>query len=231
MTAFAAGLVSCVIPVYNGEHYLTAALDSVFAQTHRPIEVIVVDDGSTDGSARLLDRYGDRLVRLARANGGPAAARNDGVARATGEFLAFLDCDDLWVPGRLAAALARLRARPEIGYCACHVENFVSPELDRTRETPEPGSVLPGFVFSAMLIRHATFREMGPLDASLAHSDSVEWVLRAESAGVKRELMPETLVRRRVHDGNWSQRRFEDSHDEFLAIVKARLDERKQPRP
>src|SRR5689334_9621809 len=122
-------LVSCVVPVYNGERYLAEALDSILAQTHRPLQAIVADDGSTDGTAAVAAAYGDRVLVLRQANAGPAAARNLGLAAARGEYVAFLDADDLWHPRKLERQLARFRARPQLDYCVSLMQNFWMPEL------------------------------------------------------------------------------------------------------
>lgn len=111
-------LVSVVIPTFNRAYCIAATIDSVLAQTHNAVEVVVVDDGSTDGTAELIaDRYaGDDRVRCIRQpNQGVSVARNTGFENARGEFVALLDSDDLWYPHKLAAQLAVFRAHPEIG--------------------------------------------------------------------------------------------------------------------
>ena len=90
------GLISCVIPVFNGERYLGEALESVLAQSYQPLEVIVVDDGSTDETAEVARRYGERVRYVWQPNAGETAARNLGLTAAHGEFIAFLDADDVW---------------------------------------------------------------------------------------------------------------------------------------
>lgn len=219
--------VSCVVPVFDGERYLAEALESVFAQTHPAAEVIVVDDGSTDGTAGVIRGFGDRVIAASQRNAGPAAARNAGIARATGEFVSFLDSDDLWRPDRLERAIARFRARPELDFCVCHAENFVSSELTRTPVAEPPQ---PGYVAGGLVVRSAAFARLGPLDAARRHSDVVDWVLRARGAGAVDELLPDVLLRRRLHRGNLSQRAAVGSHDEFLAVVKAHLDRRRAAR-
>jgi glycosyl transferase family 2 len=106
-------LYSVVIPTYNRAALLSEALDSVFAQDIPSLEAVVVDDGSTDGTAGVAAAYGGRVRYLRQANRGPAAARNAGVALAAGELIAFLDSDDLWLPGKLAAELEILARLPE----------------------------------------------------------------------------------------------------------------------
>lgn len=92
---------SVIIPTYNREKLISATLDSIFAQSFHDFEVIVVDDGSTDGTLEVVSRYGDRVTVLRQQNGGPGAARNTGITAACGEYVAFLDSDDLWFPWAL----------------------------------------------------------------------------------------------------------------------------------
>ena len=95
-------LVSCVVPCFDGERYLDECIQSILSQTHRPLEIIVVDDGSTDGSADIVRRFGDAVRYHRQENRGPGGACNTGVALATGEFVAFLEQDDLWLPPKTA---------------------------------------------------------------------------------------------------------------------------------
>ena len=95
-------LVSCIIPVFNGELYLREALESVFEQTYRTTEVVVVDDGSTDETPNIAASFQSRVTYIRQDNQGPATARNTAIRAARGEFIAFLDCDDLWEPEKLA---------------------------------------------------------------------------------------------------------------------------------
>ena len=108
------GLVSVLIPSYNRAYILATALDSVLAQTYRPMEVIVVDDGSRDDTRAVVARYGDRVRYIHQDNGGLAAARNTGLAAARGEFIAFEDSDDAWLPWKLKVQVAVLRRFPEV---------------------------------------------------------------------------------------------------------------------
>ena len=112
--------VSCIVAVYNGERYLGEALDSILTQTFRPAEIIVVDEGSTDGTASVAHHYGEQLRYVWQPNAGPAAARNLGLGLVQGEFVAFLDADDLWHADKLAQQMARFRARPELDLCVTH---------------------------------------------------------------------------------------------------------------
>jgi glycosyltransferase involved in cell wall biosynthesis len=106
-------LVSVIVPTYNCAAYVRSAIDSVLAQSYAPIEVVVVDDGSTDDTLAVLSEFGDRIRVFSQANAGPAAARNRAVAQARGEYLAFLDGDDLWLPGHLAGLVRHLIDQPD----------------------------------------------------------------------------------------------------------------------
>ncbi len=221
-------LISCIVPVFNGERYLAEALDSILAQTWRPLEVIVVDDGSTDGSAAVAAGYGAEVSYLYQANAGPSAARNLGMDVARGDFIAFLDADDLWHKEKLARQMARFEARPELDLCSTHVENFWSPDVKREEDRlgdsglakTQPGAT------HAIVARRALFDRIGPFDAALMHRDAMEWLSRAVDAGAVMETLPDVLVFRRLHRDNMSWRRGDDDRDDLLRAVKTILDRR-----
>src|SRR3982751_226289 len=101
-------LVSVIVPVHNGRAFIADALRGVFDQTHRPIECIVIDDGSTDGTAEVVAASAPRAVCIRQANAGVSAARNAGAIAASGDLLAFLDADDVWLPEKLTAQIQEL---------------------------------------------------------------------------------------------------------------------------
>jgi glycosyltransferase involved in cell wall biosynthesis len=198
--------VSVVMPVYNGEAYVAEALDSVHAQTRQADEIVVVDDGSQDAGAAIVARYAD--VRcLYQPNGGCAAARNRGVAEAGGDVIAFIDQDDRWLPGHLARMLDVLERDPGIGFVACAVANFLSPEM-----TALPPGVVPamltvpqhGMGTNTLMARRALFERIGMFDPSMVPMDDSEWLLRAVDAGVRFVHLDEPTVCRRIHAGNQS---------------------------
>lgn len=110
-----AGLVSVVIPSYNRAYIVGHAIESVLKQTYTSVEVVVVDDGSTDDTARVVQAFDERVRYIYQPNAGIAAARNSGIAVARGEYIAFLDSDDVWLPWKLDAQMSVLRQRPEVG--------------------------------------------------------------------------------------------------------------------
>jgi len=109
--------ISIIIPTYNRSYCLAEALDSVFSQTFTDYELIVVDDGSTDTTQQVLAKYAGRLSAFSIPHAGPSAARNTGLRAARGDFIAFLDSDDLWIPGKLKRQADFFRANPEARIC------------------------------------------------------------------------------------------------------------------
>ena len=226
-----APFVSCIVPVYNGERYLRETLDSIFAQSHRPMQVIVVDDGSTDATPDVVAGYREQVRYLRQANAGQATARNLGVDTSDGAFIAFLDADDLWHPEKLSRQLARFVARPELDYAVTHVQNFWEHELQSEEEQfrGHPRSQpMPGYVTGTLLARRSVFERIGGFDTSLGHADKTEWFLRAQSKGAVHELLPEVLMFRRLHPGNRSRALASNSRDEYLRLLKVVLDRRRE---
>jgi glycosyltransferase involved in cell wall biosynthesis len=223
-------LISCIIPVYNGEVYLQEALESILAQTYRPLEIIVVDDGSTDGTAALVAGYGDKLRYLFQPNAGTAAACNLGITAADGDFVAFLAADDLWHPEKLSRQISRFQVRPDLDLCVTHVQNFWISELKEEAERFRHHRIaqpLPGYVPQALLARRALFETVGKFNTSLRHADSTDWFLRATDRGAVMELLGDVLVYRRLHQSNLSRQMASISRGEYLNVVKTALDRRR----
>ena len=219
-------LVSCIVPVFNGERYLGEALDSIFAQTYQPIEVIVADDGSTDKSRSLAESYGFRLQWVSQATTGPAATRNLGVRAARGDLLAFLDADDLWKPRKLEYQVAKFRECPELEACVSHAQMFWVPELaaeeiscrEHLRAQP-----IPGYASTTLLARRAVFESIGLFREDLWFADSTEWFIRFREAKLSLCLIPEVLVLHRMHTANLTRRRSDASKAEFANVIAAAL--------
>jgi glycosyltransferase involved in cell wall biosynthesis len=116
--------VSVVIPSYNSAHHISETLESVFSQSYRPHEIIVVDDGSTDDTRAVLEKYSDRIIYVYQKNAGEPAARNTGIRRASGEFIAFLDADDLWLPNKLTLQMDYFEKHPEVDLVYTDMKQF-----------------------------------------------------------------------------------------------------------
>ena len=205
-------LVSVIVPAYNRERYLGEALDSIFAQDYRPLEVIVADDGSTDGTARVARAYSEvRLLSLPHR--GVAAARNAAIAASTGSLLAFLDSDDLWVAGKLDAQVGLLEGNPQIGYCFCRMWNFLEPgcESPSWAKTEGIGHVSDYCSMTSMVIRREVFDRIGEFDTQFHWGEDTDWLARARSLGISHVSLPEVYLRRRIHGTNVSAGRESDS--------------------
>jgi glycosyltransferase involved in cell wall biosynthesis len=224
-------LVTCVVPCFNGERYLVEAIDSILAQTHRPLEIIVVDDGSTDRSAEVVRRYGQGVRYHRQENRGPGAACNQGVELATGALVAFLEQDDLWLPHKICRQLDAFEADPTLDYCVGHIQNFWIPELAaearRFRDAPVMQPV-PGYVVQTLMVRRDLLGRVGRFDETLHFSFASDWFLRAGERGAVGMLLPDLLTRRRLHHDNVSRRNRAASHDQFLRVIKAALDRRRR---
>ena len=219
-------LISCIVPVFDGELYLREALDSILAQTYRPLETIVVDDGSTDGTADVVASYRDRLRYVRQTNAGPGVARNHGLSLAQGEFVAFLDADDMWHPEKLARQMARFATRPDLDLCITHARHFwiseLKEEAERLRNHPV-SRPLPGYFPQAVLARRTLFDQVGRFNPALRLCSDMDWFLHAAEEGVLIEVLPDVLVYRRWHKSNITRL----SRETLLQITKSSLDRRR----
>ena len=189
--------VSVVMAVRDGERYLAEALASVAAQTSAPLEVLLVDGRSRDATRAIAERHGARL--LEQDGDTLADAYNTGIRAARGDAVAFLSHDDLWLPRKLELQLAAL-ARADA--CVCHAEFFLDGEPPpgfRPELLDEPRPVR---VMEALTARAELFDEVGPLRPDVSPADDVDWFARAQDLGHAVEVLPQTLLRKRVHTGS-----------------------------
>ncbi len=219
--------VSVIIPAFNASRFIVETLDSVYAQSFRDFEVIVVDDGSTDGTAKKVREYqaqlrpgGPELAFIPQPNGGPSRARNTGIKAARGEFIAFLDADDLWLPETLARMSAAIEKHPQCGLVFGDASSFdatgtltpsVFGKIGRPPVAPDGCVIKPftallegNFILTgAVLMRRACLLETGCFDESIRYGeDAGVWLRAALLAPMA--LIPEVLLRRRIHEGNAS---------------------------
>jgi len=217
-------LVSVIIPVYNGARYLRAALESVFAQTYRPFEVIVVDDGSVDDSGDIAQSFPE-VRYLRQENQGVAAARNNAIDAARGEFFAFLDQDDLWTPEKLRLQIGHLLSHPDLGYTLTQQQFFLDPgaTLPAWFRKELLASVHTGWVLGTLVVRRAVFETVGSFATGYSAANDSDWFFRAKAAGIPMAVVPELLLLKRIHGANDSGRS-KEILSELLKVVKTSLD-------
>jgi hypothetical protein len=231
-------LVSVVVPVYNGARFLAAAIESALAQDYRPVEVIVVDDGSDDGSAAIARSFeGVRYVY--QNNQGPAAARNAGIREARGEFIAFLDTDDLMLPNKIGAQANYLLQNSGVGCALSGREIFCEPGVEPPEWLRDDERLRGEFAvgdagledlraggMSSVIVRRQALERAGGFDAELRHVEDIDWLLRVRDAGVKIAVLPQILWRRRIHGGNLSYQR-DRIEQAWLMLMRKRIDRRR----
>jgi glycosyltransferase involved in cell wall biosynthesis len=224
--AAASGMVSVVIPVHNCEQFIAQAIDSILVQTYRDIEVIVVDDGSDDGTAQALQHYMPQVRYLRQLRQGPGQARNVGVKLARGTYVAFLDADDIWMPEKLALQMNALNSssRPDMVF-SC-IDEFVEPSCLET-DGLQPRCRLAGYDSGTLLMRKDAFLRVGLFDPKWRAGEFIDWYARAQEAGLRGVLLPEVLMRRRIHGANMGliSRSFQI---DYVRIIKALLDRRRK---
>jgi glycosyltransferase involved in cell wall biosynthesis len=222
--------ISTIMAVYNAERYVSQALDSVLAQTVPSDEIIAIDDGSTDGTPDVLRNFATRVRIIHQQNCGVACALNVAITESTGDTLAFLDCDDLWLPDKLQIQSAVLLNEKDLEAVFGFVQQFVSPDLNLevAREYIVPESPQPGISKNSLLIRRHAFERIGRFNEELTASDFVEWYARAIVLGLRWRMLPELVALRRHHPNNAGRRLRSKQHDEILQALKRSLDMRRR---
>jgi len=207
-------LVSVVIPTHNAAQYLGEALESVFSQSYGNLEILVVDDGSTDGTAALLGSFASRLTYLSQEKSGPSKARNTGITNARGEYVAFLDADDIWLSNKIEKQVEILQKNPDAAFVYAQSQDF-DDQTDR-ETTVHPENVCSGNLFEMLLVRplvtlssvvmkSSILLDVGGFDEALATAEDTHLYLKI-ARNYKIIGIPEILVRKRKHKKNLSDR-------------------------
>jgi glycosyltransferase involved in cell wall biosynthesis len=230
--------ISVVTPCYNAEHFIGQTIRSVLDQTYQDFEIIVVDDGSTDGSPQIVQGFSDARIRLlAQSNGGPAKARNTGVRAATGEFLAFLDADDLALPHRFASQLAILQADPHLsvvgsGYVWIDENGAPLPWPHHSwQHAPDLNDIASWlidcpFVPSATMLRRQAWEDVGGFDEDLVGPEDWNFWMRLVVTGHRMTWQQEVvcLYRRTANSLSENADRMSVNSPEALRRVLIRPD-------
>lgn len=220
---------SCIVPAFDAEGYIGDAIESILRQTCPPNEVLVVDDGSTDGTATVVESFGASVILLRRPHRGGAAAKNAALEIARGPYIAFLDADDVWVRDKLARQFARCRAQPSIDLCFTAYDNFWIPELAEEAEQYRERKLShtsTGWSLSTLLTRLSAFDRFGRFaESETENYHNLLWALGAAAQGAVVDMLPEVLMHRRLHHSNVSRNWSIDG--KFVDLVKAWRDYRK----
>lgn len=225
-------LISAIIPVHNGQSYLAFAIQSVLEQSGLfELEVIIIDDGSTDNSSSIATQFSHDYQNIHyhhQAPQGASAARNNGVSLAKGDYIAFLDADDLWVSGKLAKQLEELTRHQHADMVFCLTQQFISPELNHEQRANIacPSQPMQGYIPSSILIKKSKFEEVGVFQTQWRVGEFIDWYSRAQELGYTSTIVTEVLLKRRLHLSNMgiTQR---DSRQDFAKILKASLDRKR----
>ncbi len=200
--------VSCIIPAHDSARYIEAAIESVLAQTEPPLEILVIDDGSTDDTASIVRSFGERITLFQQEHAGVSAARNLGVSRARGDLLCFLDADDRFHAKKLGWQREFLQARPEVEFCDARSRYFWSEELTAAELAADPRyahdfwrAEAAGHI-SSWLVKRSVFERIGPFDAQMRFSEDTDWRLRFLDSGGRIETLARVVSDRRLHPCN-----------------------------
>jgi glycosyltransferase involved in cell wall biosynthesis len=213
------------VATYQRAGYLPFALKSIADQTYRDIEVIVVDDGSTDHTKDVVADSAVPIRYIYQENSGAAAAKNRGVEAASGAFISFLDSDDIWHPEKLQSQQKVLDDNPATDLVFCHGKQFISKEIPAEQRDRLycPEEAMPAPVSSALLVSRKIFDKVGPFDSQLQVGIDVDWYLRAKALNLRIEMMPQILLYRRIHPGN-SGYLNKNQNKQHIQVVKAHLE-------
>lgn len=200
--------ISVVIPVFNGEQFLSEAISSVLAQNEDSLEIIVIDDGSTDRSAAVAEGFGPPVRVLRQTNSGHVAARNRGIRTARADYITFLDADDLWVLDKLALQVSRLDRNPNVDIVIGQLSYLRrgAEGADSEADSEQFDDHL-SLSFSASMFRRRAFDRIGLLDESLPFCDDWDWFMRARETDVPLLIHRHVVLQQRLHEGNMTRQR------------------------
>ncbi len=199
-------LVSAIIPVYNGSAFIAQAIASIRDQDYAPLEILVIDDGSTDATADVVRGLGADIRYLRQENRGPAAARNRGLALARGSLIAFLDADDLWPQGKLRAQVQYLEEHPQVAIVLGRIEYLRLPGASEVEvRFEDTGDTVTSVHLGCGLFRRGVFDQVGELDATLRYSEDHDWMLRARELGIRMAILQRVTLQYRMHAGNMTR--------------------------
>ena len=221
-------LVSVVIPVFNGEGFLREAVQSVLDQKYSPVEIIIVDDGSTDGTADVASSLPGPVRYLRQTNSGPAAARNRGIEHAQGSLIAFADADDLWPAGKLELQLPYLINDVAIEIVMGRIQQVrLAKTVDGDTHAEEFAEPAFSVNLGSAVIRKSVFERVGLFDETMRYSEDVDWFMRAREVGAAIITIDAVTLLYRQHEQNMTRGK-SASELNVLKALKKSLDRRRE---
>lgn len=220
----AAPSISVVIPAFNASRYLQAAVCSVLAQTRAVSQIIVVDDGSSDGTSTIAESL-PGVQLLNKTHSGISATRNAGIAQAWGDYIAFLDADDLWMPDKLERQLALLADRPGTLGTFGKMRQFINPELpaEQRARFQADAQLMAGQVAGCLLMEREAFLHVGLFDETLPGGEFIDWVVRARRSGFDLPQVDELVLLRRIHGANTVLTATQSMSSAYLQIIRKKM--------
>jgi len=220
--------VSVIIPVYNGEAFLKDAFQSIRQQEYEPLEIIIVDDGSTDNTREIAAGFKKEVRYHYQPNSGLPATRNRGVEMARGDVIAFLDVDDLWSKDKIRRQVGILRISPTVEIVLGYTQiMMLSGSVDGTRVFKEWGEPVLAMSMNCTLFRKSVFDKIGLFDEGQRYSDDWDWFMRARESGIKMAVHKEVVHLYRRHEQNMTNQQSLGNHY-FIRMLKKSLDRRRQ---
>jgi glycosyltransferase involved in cell wall biosynthesis len=214
-------LVSVIIPVFNGERFIAEAIRSALAQNYEPVEIIVVDDGSTDATAKVVKIFGEKIRYIYQENKGVASARNTGLSASSGQYFAFLDADDLFIKDKLNIQHKQFDNYFSLGIAfgyatSCDLIGQIDQEIVKNSEKKFM------LTLGSLLISKSVFDTIGGFDVEMRLADDLDFLLRAKESAIPIAIHPEVIMIRRFHDKNITNNKRNFIFYQLLAMKKAK---------
>ena len=221
-------MISVLIPAFNAEDYIAEAIESVLRQTYIDFEIVVVDDGSTDQTRHVIESFSTKVKYHYQENSGVGAARNNCVKFSGGEFLAYLDADDVWADNKLELQIQEFEADNSLEAVFGMIRNVHQKDWKhKILEADIPESeLLKGYTQATMLIKRQSFLRIGMFPEEHTVGEFVDWLLRAKEADLRTKLLPNLFLWRRIHNSNLGLRHRAQVGD-YIKILKKSIDRRR----
>lgn len=219
--------ISVIIPIYNDALFIQEAITSVLSQGIEKLEIIIIDDGSTDNFEEKIKGFNDPRIRLIKQfNSGASAARNNGIRHSNGEYIAFLDADDLWAPNKLKLQLEVLINRTDINMVYGQVKEFYDTSIKGHKDLQKEVKTFVGYSPITLLISKNDFLRVGNFQSKWKVAEFIDWYDRAKHMGLTEIVLPDVLAFRRIHAGNLDRLHRPDAK-QYVAVLKEALDRRR----